>query len=166
MTCGINWYPRKITPLFQDRPVRVEVIFRFRHFPYNFNRENPPNLRSPGTGGNFSMISGRLTKSRGKLRFHASRSQPKILSGHKKSTEIWDLYLPKLKKITWEDLQQDSWETPINDTDFLQNSTVTFKKSGSDRTKNYPPTWLVVSTIPFITKSCCVLQANTNKLLD
>ena len=49
-------------PLFQDRPVQGGVIFRFRHFPYNFNRENPPNLRSPGTRGGGNNSRGVITQ--------------------------------------------------------------------------------------------------------
>ena len=43
----INWYPRNNTPLVLGSPgTRWGVFFGSRHFPYNLNREIPPNLRS------------------------------------------------------------------------------------------------------------------------
>ena len=45
-------------PLYSDRPVQGGVFFRFRHFPYNFNREISPNLRSPCTRGGYFFDGG------------------------------------------------------------------------------------------------------------
>ena len=102
-----------------------------------------------GVTEKFTMVYSRKTSQvRGLKPFLCdSKSQPMISESFKKSTENVGFFTKtQANWPNWEELQQVSWENPINDTGFLQKSTVTFKKSGSDRTKNYPPTWLVFSS--------------------
>ena len=94
-------------------------------------------------GGPSLAVTGhwRLTKSRGTCWFYViHKVNRRFWAVTKSQPKIWD-FRPKLKQIHRIEKICNMFreKTQSIARDFLQKSTVTFKKSGSDRTRNYLP---------------------------